>query len=161
MKEQEDNRSRPSVSNYGIAFYKLDQAVTKIKKGYPVDYYSIIGQGRFLSDIIKDGLIHRFKYTHELAWSLMKDFLEDIGNVKVYDSKDATREAFAADLISDGDSWMDMILSQNKTMQTYNEDTADEIFTKIINDYHSAFEAFLHTMETKRSRQQSNLFKDK
>jgi len=87
MKEQEDNRWIQTFSNYGIAFYKLDQAVTKIKKGYPVDYYSIIGQDRFLSDIIKDGLIHRFKYIYELAWSLMKDFLGDIGNVKVYDSK--------------------------------------------------------------------------
>src|SRR5690606_2476985 len=143
-----------SFSNYGIGFYKFDQAVIKIKKGYPVDYYSIIGQDRFLRDIIKDGLIHRFKYTHELAWNLMKDFLGDIGNIKVYDSKDATREAFAADLISDGDSWMDMILSRNKTMQTYNEDTADEILTKIINDYHSAFEAFLHTMEGKKIGQQ-------
>jgi len=45
---------------------------------------------------------------------------------------------------------MDMILSRNKTMQTYNEDTVDEIFTKIINDYHSAFEVFLHTMEGKK-----------
>lgn len=155
MSEQEDYRWIQSFSNYGIAFYKLNQAVTKTNKGYPVDYYGIIGQDKVLSAIIKDVLIHRFKYTHELAWSLMKDFLEDIGNVKVYDSKDATREAFATDLISDGDSWMDMIFSRNKIMQTYNEDTADEIFAKIINDYHSAFEAFLQTMEGKKIGQQN------
>jgi len=90
----------------------------------------------------------------------MKDFLEEIGDVKIYGPKDATREAFAADLISDGDSWMDMILSRNRTSHTYNEKTADEIFIKIMNDYHPAFKAFLHTMEDKRSGEQSRLFKD-
>lgn len=146
-------------SNCGKAFYKLDQAVTKIKEDYRIDHDGEVGKDKFLSAIIKDGVVLRFKYTHELAWKVMKDFLEDIGNVKIYGSKDATREAFAADLISYGDTWMDMILSRNRTSHTYNEETADEIFTKIINDYHPAFEAFLHTMEGKRSRQ-SNLFKD-
>lgn len=81
----------------------------------------------------------------------MKDFLGEIGDVKIYGSKDATREAFAADLISDGDSWMDMILSRNRTSYTYNEETSDDIFIKILNDYHPAFKAFLQTMEEKRS----------
>ncbi|WP_229213710.1 nucleotidyltransferase substrate binding protein [Dyadobacter psychrotolerans] len=46
---------------------KLDQAVTKIKKDYPFDEEGNIDKHDFLDNIIKEGLIHRFEYTHELA----------------------------------------------------------------------------------------------
>lgn len=57
----------------------------------------------------------------------MKDFLESRGTTNLYGSKDATREAFAKGLIEDGDEWMAMIESRNRTSHTYNEETADEI----------------------------------
>src|SRR5690606_3325991 len=101
----------------------------------------------FLDDIIKEGLIQRFEYTHELAWNVMKDFLANAGNTGIYGSKDATREAFAAELIHDGDIWMDMIRSRNKTLHTYNEETADDIFIKILQHYHPEFLLFRDKME--------------
>ncbi|MBU3822507.1 nucleotidyltransferase substrate binding protein [Flavobacteriaceae bacterium XHP0103] len=161
MSKQQDIRWEQRFSNYVKAFDKLDQAVTKIKNDYQVDEDGNIDDDEFLDDIIKEGLIQRFEYTHELAWKVMKDFLEDVGDVKMYGSKDATREAFAADLITNGDTWMDMILSRNKTSHTYNEETADEIFTKIINNYQPAFQAFLKVMEEKRSGKQGNLLEEK
>ena len=114
--------------------------------------------GHILNDLIKQGLIQSFEYTHELAWKVMKDFLQDVGEVKMYGSKDATMEAFAAELILDGDVWMGMIESRNKTSHTYNEETANEIFTKIMNEYHPAFLAFQKVMEEKRNGKQENLF---
>lgn len=148
MSKQEDIRWEQRFSNYVKAFDKLNHAVTKIKEDYKINEKGVIADDEFLDDIIKEGLIQRFEYTHELAWKVMKDFLEEVGDVKMYGSKDATREAFAAELIMDGDKWMDMILSRNKTSHTYNEETADEIFIKIINDYHSVFKAFLDKMES-------------
>ena len=94
-------------------------------------------------------MIRRFEYTHELAWNVMKDYLLEAGNVKVIGSKDATREAFQAELMQDGDIWMEMIKSRNITSHTYNEDTAREIYTKILNQYHAAFLAFRKVMEGK------------
>ena len=38
--------------------------------------------------------------------------------------------------------WMDMIASRNKTFHTYNEDTANDIFNKILKEYYPAFIAF-------------------
>lgn len=151
MSKQRDIRWEQRFSNYVKAFTKLNQAVTKIKEDNKIGAAGSIDEDEFLDAIIKEGFIQRFKYTHELAWNVMKDFLGEIGDVKIYGSKDATREAFAADLISDGDSWMDMILSRNRTSYTYNEETSDDIFIKILNDYHPAFKAFLQTMEEKRS----------
>jgi nucleotidyltransferase substrate binding protein (TIGR01987 family) len=75
----------------------------------------------------------------------MKDFFEHNG-IKLYGSRDATREAFQAELIFDGDIWMDMIKSRNKTSHTYNEDTANEIFLKIVNHYYPAFMQFQKSM---------------
>jgi nucleotidyltransferase substrate binding protein (TIGR01987 family) len=43
-------------------------------------------------------------------------------------------------LIDDGNSWMDMLASRNKTSQTYNRETAQEICQAVKNDYFSLFQ---------------------
>jgi nucleotidyltransferase substrate binding protein (TIGR01987 family) len=142
-----DIRWQQRFSNYLKAFSKLEEAVLKIKDEYQLDALGKINIDAFLDDIIKEGLIQRFEYTHELAWNVMKDFLENAGNNKIFGSKDATKEAFAASLINNGEIWMDMIISRNKTSHTYNEETADDIFLKIINEYHQEFHQFKNRME--------------
>lgn len=76
----------------------------------------------------------------------------------MYGSKDATKEAFAAGLILEGEVWMDMIISRNKTSHTYNEETADDIFLKIMNDYYSEFLSFRDKMEALRSGKKGEIF---
>ena len=88
----------------------------------------------------KEGLIQRFEYTHELAWKVLKDFLNDQGNNSIMGSKDATREAFKLELIEDGEVWMDMIQSRNITSHNYDEIHFDEVYNKIIETYGPAFE---------------------
>lgn len=143
----EDIRWQPRFSNYKKAFSKLEEAVETIRTDYPIDENGIINPNAFLDDIIKEGVIQRFEYTHELAWNVMKDFLEAAGNANIFGSKDATREAFASGLIEKGEVWMDMIGSRNKTSHTYNEATADAIFLKIVNDYTPEFSVFKMRME--------------
>lgn len=104
-----------------------------------------------LDEIIKEGLIQRFEYTHELAWNVMKDYAEYQGNNNVGGSRDATREALQLKIIEDGEQWMDMIMSRNKTTHTYNEATAEEIYNKIIEVYFPLFLSFKIKMEEKRS----------
>lgn len=157
MNEQ-DIRWEQRFGNYLKALRKLDQAVSKIKEEYPSDEAGNIDDDEFLDDIIKEGLIQRFEYTHELAWNVMKDFLLYEGDIKVLGSKDATRAAFAADLIENGELWMDMIKSRNQTSHTYNEGTADAIFKKILEQYLFAFSAFKDTMEEKLHGKQDNRF---
>jgi nucleotidyltransferase substrate binding protein (TIGR01987 family) len=150
-KNTQDIRWEQRFSNYIKALEKLHQAVEKIKTDFKLDDEGKIDDDEFLDDIIKEGLIQRFEYTHELAWNVMKDFLGEIGEVKMFGSKDATKEAFAAELIKDGEIWMDMVQSRNKTSHTYNEETADEIFLKIMHQYHPAFLAFRDKMEELKS----------
>ena len=149
-----DVRWQQRYSNYNKAFNKLEEAVRKIKDDYRIDEDGAIHPDDFLDDIIKEGLIQRFEYTHELAWNVMKDFLQHAGNTNIYGSKDATKEAFAAGLIINGEVWMDMIKSRNKTSHTYNEETADDIFLKVVREYYQEFLLFSNKMKQLRNGQQ-------
>ena len=140
-------RWQQRFGNYQKALAKLEGAVVKITQEYQMDETGTIHADSFLDDIIKEGLIQRFEYTHELAWNVMKDFLVLAGNTNIYGSRDATKEAFATGLITNGEVWMDMIKSRNKTSHTYNEETADEIFLKIVQEYLGGFLQFRDKME--------------
>jgi len=150
---EEDNlRWEQRFSNYRKALLKLTQAIKYIHE-------SNIGDGSSIVDeIIKEGLIQRFEYTHELGWNVMKDFAEYQGNFEIKGSRDATREGFQMKLVSNGAVWMDMILNRNKSSHTYNEETANEIYHKIMEEYYPAFLEFAVSMEKLKSTSQGNLF---
>jgi nucleotidyltransferase substrate binding protein (TIGR01987 family) len=113
-------------SNYKKALAQLENAVK-------------ITEERDLSDLETQGMIQAFEYTHELAWNTLKDYLEYQGNNSIKGSRDATREAFKVALIYDGEVWMDMIESRNKSSHTYNEEIADDIVTVVIKRYYPLF----------------------
>lgn len=160
MTEDRDIRWEQRFSNFNKALIKLSEAIAYIKNDLAKKDIDVEDgkTGEILDEILKEGLIQRFEYTHELAWNVMKDFLSGIGNITIYGSKDATKEAFKAELIENGEIWMEMIKSRNKTSHTYNQEIADEIYYKILNEYHSAFLTFQQIMEEKRSGKQQKLF---
>ncbi len=151
MTSMNDIRWEQRFSNFNKALKKLSEAIGYVKNK---------PKEKVLDEILKEGIIQRFEYTHELAWNVMKDFLLEIGDVTLYGSKDATREAFKTELIKDGDVWMEMIKSRNKTSHTYNEEIAQEIYLKILNEYHSAFIQFQEVMEGKKSGEQHSLLNE-
>lgn len=126
---QEDIRCIQRFQNFNKAFSKFESAIVVLQKNG-------------LSELEREGLVQRFKYTHELAWNVMKDFFELEGNTTIMGSRSATREAFKKELIVDGENWMDMINSRNLTTHTYNEEVVDEITNKIITSYYPAFKEF-------------------
>ena len=148
-----DIRWEQRFSNFTKAMDKLRQSVAYIHENFEVDNNEDTEDG-VLDEMIKEGLIQRFEYTHELAWNVMKDYAEHQGNTMVGGSRDASREALQLQLIADGEIWMDMIASRNKTSHTYNEETANEIYSKILKEYYPAFEKFRNTMEEKLSDRQ-------
>lgn len=97
---------------------------------------------RDLTELEQQGLIQAFEFTHELAWNVLKDYLQDQGYANLIGSKNATRTAFKNGLIEDGEAWIAMIESRNQTSHTYNEDLANEIATAILTRYVPEFEKF-------------------
>lgn len=155
----EDIRWEQRFSNFNKAVLKLEESVNYIKLNYLNDEDELNDENleNVVEELIKEGLIQRFEYTHELAWNVMKDYAFFQGNSTIGGSRDATREAFKLQIIENADIWMDMIQSRNKTSHTYNEEIANEIFGKIIKDYFQLFLNFQKTMEEKRSSEQTNL----
>jgi nucleotidyltransferase substrate binding protein (TIGR01987 family) len=100
-----------------------------------------------LSELEEQGLIKAFEYTFELAWTTLKDFLEYRGQSDIYGSRDAIRKAFQLNLIEDGENWMDMLLSRNRTSHTYNRETAEQICQAVKNVYFSLFQQFEKQMQ--------------
>ncbi len=150
MVENKDIRWKQRFSNYKKALNKLSEAINYVQRDLNEKQNYDCKNENIANDIIREGLIQRFEYTHELAWNVMKDFLLEVSEIKTFGSKDATRAAFSAELIENGNVWMQMINSRNKTSHTYNEETADEIYYKILNEYYPAFVMFKDLMEQKQ-----------
>jgi len=128
----EDIRWKQRFDNYLRAFDTLRRAV-------------VLARQRDLSELEQQGLIQGFEFTHELAWNVLKDYLEENGISGIIGSKGATREAFKNGLIVDGESWMEMIKSRNLSPHTYNQDTAEEVGTNILLRFYPAFEQMITT----------------
>lgn len=110
-------------------FANYKKALQKLKEAAALDLEN-------MSDLEKECMIQRFEYTHELAWNTLRDFLRYQGVVtQMIGSRDTTREAFSSGIIRSGDIWMEMIKSRNLTSHTYNEDTANAIFSRIVVDF--------------------------
>jgi nucleotidyltransferase substrate binding protein (TIGR01987 family) len=126
---QADIRWIQRFQNFKRAFHQLSAAAE-------------LAQQRDLSDLEQQGVIQVFEFTHELAWNTLKDFLDARGTPNLFGSKDATREAFSAGLIEDGEVWMEMIESRNKSTHTYDSATAQSIASAITSRYVPAFKKF-------------------
>jgi len=100
-----------------------------------------------LNELEQQGLIQSFEYTYELAWNVLKDYLEYQGESNIVGSRDAFRVAFRRELIENGETWMDMIRSRALTSHTYNESVAEEVGRSITLKYYPEFMALRSTLE--------------
>ncbi len=94
-----------------------------------------------LSLLEKKGIIKSFEIVRELAWKVIKDFFESIGEVRILGSKDAFSLAFEMNLVSDENgTLLRTVESRNNTVHMYNQEVAEEIFHEIVEEYYDAFE---------------------
>ena len=128
----EDIRWKQRFNNYLKALQTLAEAVE-------------LAQQRPLTKLEQQGLIQGFEFTHELAWNVLKDYLDAQGFVGLVGSKNATRQAFKDALIQNGEAWMDMIKARNLTSHTYNTDIASGIAGDILTRFYPAFAAMANT----------------
>ena len=126
--KKEDIRWIQRFQNYGRALLRLSAAVE-------------LSRQRALTELEEQGLIQAFEFTHELAWNVLKDYLEAQGFVELIGSRNATRQAFKNGLLEDGEAWMDMIKARNLTSHTYQDKIAEDIAKDILGRFHSALVA--------------------
>ncbi|MCT4634302.1 MAG: nucleotidyltransferase substrate binding protein [Firmicutes bacterium] len=112
----------------------LKKTVVKLHESTERDYLK--------DDIVLDATIQRFEFTFEMSWKLMKAYLEYEGIAEATSPRSSIREAFKQGLIEDGDVWLDMLLDRNRTVHTYDEETAIVIYNNVKSKYLSLFDSF-------------------
>jgi len=129
----EDIRWKQRFSNYKKALATLKNAVE-------------LAASRGLTDLEKQGMIQGFEFTFEMAWNVMKDYLEEQGITGIIGSKGAVRHAFNKGLIEDGQVWMDMIKDRNLAAHSYDEKTAEDLAAAITGNYYNQLATFAGKM---------------
>ena len=130
----EDIRWKQRFQNYEKAFLILKNAVA-------------LSRTRPLTDLEKQGTIQGFEFTFELAWNVMKDYLEEQGITGIIGSKGAVRHAFNKGLIDEGQVWMDMIRDRNVSSHSYDEKTAEDLVAAIHDTYYNHLQLFADKMK--------------
>jgi len=129
-------------SNFKKALSNLSEAVE-------------LANERELSKLEKQGLIQSFEYTYELAWITIRDFYRSKGEVDIQGSRDAFRLAFERGLIEEGQVFMNMIKSRQLSGHTYHEETANEIYQDILNQYFFAFKSLSERLKVEQSKEEN------
>ena len=121
-------RWRYRFSNYKRAFTLLREAIETMSESG-------------LSQLEREGTIQRFEYTMELAWNVMKDYLEHEGVVfEQTTPRNVIRRAFESNLTEHGRVWMEALDARNKISHTYNFQQFEEVIENIRSRYLAAME---------------------
>lgn len=145
---KQDVRWLQRFSNYRKALAKLGKAVDIVSSQMKEDVD--------IDELLEEGLIQRYEYTHELAWKVMKDYAEYQGITGLSGSRDAIRQTLQFGLIDD-ENWMRSISDRNLTSHQYDEETAQAIIENIIHVYYPLFVKYERVM-LKKSGLEPELF---
>ncbi|MBM4310578.1 MAG: nucleotidyltransferase [Deltaproteobacteria bacterium] len=79
------------------------------------------------SALVRDAAIHRFEYTFELSWKLLKRIALVEGQ-KAESPWQAIRAAAEAGLLQNVDLWFEMVECRNSATMTFMPDISDQVF---------------------------------
>lgn len=83
-----------------------------------------------INEFVRDSAIQRFEFTFELFWKSLKAYAEESG-VEAYSPRDSVRTAFQLGVIQEHPDWFRMLEDRNLTSHTYNEATAETIYSHL------------------------------
>lgn len=87
-------------------------------------------QESITTDLERAGIIQFFETTFELAWKVLKDYLEAEGYM-AKSPRESIKQAFQAEIIEDGHVWMEALTKRNLTVHTYDQDLAEKLVIEI------------------------------
>lgn len=82
------------------------------------------------SELEKAGIIQFFEITFELAWKVLKDYLEAQGFI-VKSPRETIKQAFQIEIIEDGHLWIEALSKRNLTTHTYDEAFVEKFVEEI------------------------------
>jgi nucleotidyltransferase substrate binding protein (TIGR01987 family) len=124
------------------AFLRLKEAVEKEK----------------LNELERNGLIQRFEFTTDLAWKVMKDFLEEKGFSFKPSPKETFRLAQESGFINYAQALIDALDIRNELSHDYNGDKFEKSEPYIREEIFPALENLYDFFQTECNQDQLNLF---
>ena len=106
-------------------FENFDKSYKLLKK------YSVMP---ITTELERAGIIQFFEMTFELAWKVLKDYLESEGYM-VKSPRETVKQAFQIGLIDNGHVWIDALSNRNLTTHTYDEELANKMTSEILHAY--------------------------
>ena len=134
------------LSSFKKSIYTLDKLIIEVNKREIFEALDLT-----LQDGLKSGVIQNFEVTYELAWKMIKRWLEQnfssdyVAGVTRHELFRLARESL---LINDVDKWVVYHKSRNETSHTYDAITADEVFI-IAHDFIHDAKKLLVILESK------------
>lgn len=97
-------------------------------------------------DIVqRAGMIQFFEMCFELAWKLLKDYLQMQGFVEVQSPRSAIKKAFEVGLVENGHAWLELLSDRHLTAHTYDEQKAFDMEMLIKHKYFPLLNALRNT----------------
>ena len=81
------------------------------------------------NDVVRDATIQRFEFTFELCWKTLKKYLQANNKFQSESIKEILRESGRQGLIANVEKWFSYLEARNLTSHTYNEITADKVYS--------------------------------
>lgn len=103
------------------------------------------------NDLERAGMIQFFEISFELAWKVMKDYLES-QEIVVKSPRETIKQAYQIGLIDDGHIWMDALSDRNLTVHTYDEALARKMVDDIIGLYFPELRKFYNKMNDEKMK---------
>lgn len=103
------------------------------------------------TELERAGIIQLFEMSFELAWKMLKDYLESEGFL-VNSPRETIKEAFRSGIISDGDLWLEALNSRNLSAHTYDEKNAIEAVENIREKYAPLLKSLRETLQKRKER---------
>lgn len=126
----DSERLQERITDYLKALGQLERAVEQPK-----------------DEFLRDSVIQRFEFTHELAWKMLKLRLE-AEDILVRTPRETLQAALQAGLIEDGNAWSDLQKMRNLTSHTYNEQLADDVYAYVAGEAVTLFQQLAEKAKT-------------
>ena len=127
-----DIRWKQRFQNFKNAYRQLNSAIALPK----------------LSELESTGLVQTFEHIFELAWKTLKDFLKSEG-IMAATPRQVIQEAFKANFIINGHTWIDALEKRNLLSHTYSQELSQKAIELIKSSYFPIMEEFKQTFEKK------------
>ncbi|MEG2918228.1 MAG: nucleotidyltransferase substrate binding protein [Clostridium sp.] len=86
------------------------------------------------TELERAGIIQFFEMSFELAWKVLKDYLES-QEYEIKSPRETIKMAFQIGIIDNGHVWIDALADRNLTTHTYDEELANKMIEEILDLY--------------------------